>query len=84
MGVMCKGVGGGGETEQNEHELCKSMTFWGDGVSGSGGLDCVGPSFVYVAHFVFWRDAWIRTQRAAEASRRATNLPILYVHIKKR
>ncbi len=31
-------------------------------------------SFSYVAHFVFWRDVWIRTQRAAVASRRATNL----------
>ncbi len=28
----------------------------------------------YVAHFVFSRDVWIRTQRAAVASRRATNL----------
>jgi hypothetical protein len=39
-----------------------------------GGLECVGPSFSYVAHFVFLRDVWIRTQRAALASRRATNL----------
>jgi hypothetical protein len=38
-----------------------------------GGLECVGHSFAYVAHFVFWRDVWIRTQRAAVASRRATN-----------
>jgi hypothetical protein len=30
--------------------------------------------FIYVAHFVFLRDVWIRTQRAAVASRRATNL----------
>jgi hypothetical protein len=30
--------------------------------------------FAYVAHFVFMRDVWIRTQRAAVASRRATNL----------
>ncbi len=28
----------------------------------------------YVAHFVFLRDVWMRTQRAAVASRRATNL----------
>ncbi len=28
----------------------------------------------YVAYFVFLRDVWIRTQRAAVASRRATNL----------
>ncbi len=35
---------------------------------------CRGHSFVYVAHFVFLRDVWIRTQRAAAASRRATNL----------
>jgi hypothetical protein len=38
----------------------------------SGGIDSY--SFAYGAHFVFLRDVWIRTQRAAEASRRATNL----------
>jgi hypothetical protein len=31
-------------------------------------------SFAYVTHFVFLRDVWSRTQRAAVASRRATNL----------
>jgi hypothetical protein len=35
-------------------------------------LECVGHSFVYVAHLVFLRDVWIRTQRAAKASMRAT------------
>jgi hypothetical protein len=39
-----------------------------------GGLQCVGHSFAYVAHFVFLRDVWIQSQRAA--SRRATNLDI--------
>jgi hypothetical protein len=39
-----------------------------------GGLECVGHSFAYVAYFVFLRDAWIRTQRAAEGNSRATNL----------
>jgi hypothetical protein len=39
-----------------------------------GGLQCVGHSFAYVAHFVLLRDVWIRTQGAAVASRRATNL----------
>ena len=39
-----------------------------------GGLGCVGHSFTHVHHFVFVRDVWIRTQRAAVASRRATNL----------
>jgi hypothetical protein len=39
-----------------------------------GGLECVGHSFASVAHFVFLRDVWIRTQRAAVASKRATNL----------
>ncbi len=29
---------------------------------------------LFVSHFVFLRDIWIRTQRAAVASRRATNL----------
>jgi hypothetical protein len=28
--------------------------------------------WAYVAHFVFLRDVWIRTQKAAVASRRAT------------
>jgi hypothetical protein len=39
-----------------------------------GGLACVGHSFAYVAHFVFLKDVRIRTQRAAVAGRRATNL----------
>ncbi len=39
-----------------------------------GGLECVGHSFAYVAHFVFLRDVWIRTQTAAVATRRASNL----------
>ncbi len=38
------------------------------------GLECVGHSFAYVAHFGFFSDVWILTQRAAVASRRATNL----------
>jgi hypothetical protein len=36
------------------------------------GLECVGHSFAYVAHFVFLRDVWIRTQRVA--GKGATNL----------
>ncbi len=39
-----------------------------------GGLKCVCYSFSYVAHLVFLRDVWCRTQRAAAASRSATNL----------
>jgi hypothetical protein len=37
----------------------------------------VGHSFAYVAHFVFLRDVWIRTQRAAVAyaTNLATHLP---------
>jgi hypothetical protein len=38
-----------------------------------GGLSVFSYSFAYVALFVFLRDVWIRTQRAAVASRRATN-----------
>jgi hypothetical protein len=34
----------------------------------------VGLSLAYVVHFIYLRDFWIRTQRAAVASRRATNL----------
>ena len=41
-----------------------------------GGLECVGYSFAFVAHFVFLRDVWIRNQRAAVANRRATKLDI--------
>jgi hypothetical protein len=45
----------------------------------------VGHSSADVAHFVFLRDVWIRTQRAAIASRRATNLathfPNLATHL---
>ncbi len=36
-----------------------------------GGIECVGHCFAYLAHFVFLRDVWIRTQKAAVASRRA-------------
>jgi hypothetical protein len=31
-----------------------------------GGLEFVGHSFAYVAHFVYLRDIWIRTQRAGK------------------
>jgi hypothetical protein len=30
-----------------------------------GGLHCLGDCFAYVAQLVFWRDVWIRAQRAA-------------------
>jgi hypothetical protein len=33
-----------------------------------GGLECVGHSFAYVAHFVFLRDFWIRTQARYQIS----------------
>ncbi len=39
-----------------------------------GGLECVGHSFANVAHFIFLRDVWIRTQRDVVARRRSTNL----------
>ncbi len=39
-----------------------------------GGLECVGHSFAYVAHLWFLRNVWIRTQSAAAASWRATDL----------
>ena len=39
-----------------------------------GVLECVGHSFANVAHLWFLRDVWIRTQSAAVASGRATNL----------
>ncbi len=38
--------------------IFKYIYFWGV-------LQCVCHSFDYVAHFVFLRDVWIRTQRAA-------------------
>ncbi len=50
-----------------------------------GGLEHVGHSFSYVAHFVFLRDVWVKTQRAAMASMRtthlATQLPNLATHL---
>jgi hypothetical protein len=49
-----------------------------------GELECVGHSFAYFAHFIYFRDVWILTQRAAVASRRAANfathLPNLATH----
>jgi hypothetical protein len=41
-----------------------------------GGLECVGHSFAYVAHFVFLRDVWIRTLIANLAA----HLPNLATH----
>jgi hypothetical protein len=46
-----------------------------------GGLECDGHSLAHAAHFVFLRDVWIRTQRAAVACRCATNL---YTHLPKK
>jgi hypothetical protein len=50
-----------------------------------GGLECAGHSFAYVAHYVFLRGVWIRTQRTTVASRRAinlaTHLPYLVTHL---
>jgi hypothetical protein len=37
-------------------------------------VECVGHSFANVAYFVFMRDVYIQTQRAAVAGRRDTNL----------
>jgi hypothetical protein len=45
-----------------------------------GGLEFVGHSFANFAHFVFLRDVWIRTQRAAVTSRRTTNLAFSALH----
>ncbi len=39
-----------------------------------GRLECVGHSFTNVAHLWFLRDVWIRTQSAAGASGRTSNL----------
>jgi hypothetical protein len=40
-----------------------------------GELECVGHSLAYIAQlYIFLRYVWIRTQRAAVASMRATNL----------
>ncbi len=67
---------------------CKKLCLYKNGRNNNftfffGGLQCAGHSFAYVAHFLF-----LRTQRAAGASRRATTLTthlpnykiILYVH----
>ncbi len=51
--------------------FCHVLSFSGDLMKENlfciffGGLECVGHSFDYVARFVFLRDVWIRTQRAA-------------------
>jgi hypothetical protein len=37
------------------------------------GIERAGRSVSYVVYFVFLGDVWIRTQRAAGASMRATN-----------
>jgi hypothetical protein len=37
------------------------------------------PLLAYVAHFVFLRDVWIRTQKAAVARRRTINLSALLI-----
>ncbi len=39
-----------------------------------GGLEYVGYFLDYVAHFVFLRDVWIRTQRAAVVSYQLSHL----------
>jgi hypothetical protein len=57
-------------TNQHTAVFCKLYSF----VYFFGGLEWSGHSFANVAHFVFLRDVWIRTQRAAVASRRAINL----------
>ncbi len=56
---------------QNRHPRPDTL---GDFVYFLAGLECVGRSFAYVAHFGFLRDVWIRTQRAGVACRHATNL----------
>ncbi len=49
------------------------------------GLECIGLFFAYVAHVIFLRSVWIRTQRAAVANRSAillaTHLPNLFIHL---
>ncbi len=44
----------------SNHAVCQSIL-----VYFLGGLECVGHSFAYVAHSVFLRDVWIRTQGTA-------------------
>jgi hypothetical protein len=39
------------------------MIFFFFSVYFLGGLECVGHSFAYVAHFVFLGEVWIRIQR---------------------
>jgi hypothetical protein len=46
-----------------------------------GGLQCVGHFFTYVAHLVFLENVWIRTQRAAVASRCDNTSPCVATHI---
>ncbi len=48
----------------------RSMEFFV--VNFSPGKSVLATSFAYVAHFVFLRDVWIRSQRAADLT---THLP---------
>jgi hypothetical protein len=63
--------GGGPWSHQGHRQICEGRTII---YLKFGGLECVGHSFGYVAHVVFLRYVWIRTQRAAVASRWSTNL----------
>ncbi len=55
---------------ENQEQLNKSVSIY-EFIIWVGGLECVRH---YFAHFAFLIDVWIRTQRAAVACRRATNL----------
>jgi hypothetical protein len=70
------GGGGGGANSYNGEKACTSINLF---VYFFGGLLCVGHSFAYVAHFVFFRDVWIRASR--RATNLATHLPDLATHL---
>jgi hypothetical protein len=57
--------------------LTSQLSFYVPWLPTSLKSKCVGHSFAYVAYFILLRYVWIRTQRAAVASRCVTHLPNL-------
>ncbi len=66
-----------GKTTENKNIYHQIRIFFG---IFFGRLECVGHSFDYVAHFVFLRDVWNRTQKDTVASSCATHFHKKLMH----
>jgi hypothetical protein len=66
-----------GKTTENKNINHQRRIFFG---LYFGGLECVGHTFDYVAHFVFLRDVWNGTQKATVASSCATHFHKKLMH----